>query len=130
RKYICIVMLSGQLCRIWLAAHYAADSLYFVSCQGNPDTGSANEDSSLYLAGCHSLRYFCAIDRIIAALCRVRSVVNDLMSHFFQKLFDLQLHLQSRMIISDPYLHILPPKPPPGYDDPGDTAFFPDYSLI
>ena len=75
REDVGVVVHSGKLCCVRLAADACADAFYLVCCQGDTNACSADSDSEVCLAVSDSTADFLTIYRIVTALCGVGSEV-------------------------------------------------------
>ena len=108
-NYIRIVVFFRHSCCIWIAAYYCTDTIYFIRCKRDPCTGSADCNSQLYFTACHRITNLFTILRIIAAFISICSIIHNFISQAFQIFYNLIFHVYCRMIVCNPYLHILVP---------------------
>ena len=81
-----IVVQSRCLCTEAVGAKCSTDAFYLVGCDGNTDSGSADQDSFLKFSSCNSLCHFFAVDRVIYRLCAAAAEIVVCNSSVFQML--------------------------------------------
>ena len=75
REDVGVVVHSGKLCSVRLAADACADAFYLVCGQGDTNACSADSDSEICLAVSDSAADFLTVYRVVAALCGISSEV-------------------------------------------------------
>ena len=75
REDVGVVVHSGKLCCVRLAADTCADAFYLVCCKGDTDTCSADSDSEICFAVSNCTANLFAVYRVVTALCGISSEV-------------------------------------------------------
>ena len=79
--------------------------LYFIRCKRDSKSCSTDQDSLLHFSCYNCTGYFLSIYRIITAFGCICSIVYNLMTFLFQKLYNFCFQLQCGVIVTNTNFH-------------------------